>query len=82
MLFHELETILMRDFNTYVLGKNTCSLFKSLQSFMYMFNFNPMISEYTRVCNSSSTAIDLNLVSDPSKISQSRVVSTKMKQMY
>ena len=40
-----------------------------------MFNFSPMISEYTRVCNSSPTAIDLILISDPSKISQFGVVS-------
>ena len=43
---------------------------------MYKFNLNQMISEYTRVCNSSSTAIDLILVSDPSKISQFGGVST------
>ena len=74
--FHEFEAILLGNCNTNVLGNNTCSLFKSLKSFMYMFNFNQMISEYPRVCTSSSTVIDLILVSDLSKISQSGAVST------
>ena len=74
--FTELGTILLGDFNTNVLSMKSCPLFKALKSFIVMFDFKQLISEYTRICNTSSTAIDLILVSDSERISQSGVIYT------
>ena len=72
----ELETSLLGDSNTIVLSVKSCPLFKDLKSFIVMFDFKQLISEYTRICNTSSTEIDLILVSDRERISQSGVIYT------
>lgn len=41
-----------------------------------MFHFKQLICDFTRVCNTAATTIDLILVSDKEKISQSGVVDT------
>ena len=76
--FTELETILLGDFNTNVLSVKSCPLFKALKYFIVMFDFKQLISEYTRICNTSSTAIDLILVSDSERISPSGVIYTNL----
>ena len=55
-------------------SSSRCVLFKHVQSFIHMFNFKQIITDYTRVSNSSSI-IDLILVSDREKISQSGVIN-------
>ena len=74
--FTELETILLGDFNTDVSSEQSCTIFQNFKNFTQMFNFKQLIAEATRICKSTSTTIDLILVSDPDKISQSGVIHT------
>jgi endonuclease/exonuclease/phosphatase family metal-dependent hydrolase len=74
--FLEYETLLLGDFNTDVSSDKSYPLLKCFKSFIHMFHFNQLISEPTRICSTSSTTIDLILVSDHDKISQSGVIST------
>ena len=72
--FNESECIILGDFNTDVSSTTPRNvLFKHLQSFIHMFNFTQFITDFTRVSNSSSI-IDLILVSDREKNSQSGVI--------
>ena len=70
------ETIILGDFNTDVakLCKN-CTLLKTLNTFMDRFHFKQLIVDFTRVCQSTATIIDLILVSDNDKILQSGVMN-------
>ena len=72
--FMDRECILLGDFNTDV-SKNVCTtLNKYLQNFLHMFDLAQIIKDSTRVCHASKSTIDLILVSDKLKISQSGVI--------
>ena len=62
LCIHFTETILLGDFNTNVLSVKSCPLFKALKSCIVMFDFKQLMFEYIRICNTSSTAIDLILL--------------------
>ena len=66
------------DFNTYVNVVSNCSLRRGLEDFQTIFDINQVINEPTRITTTSSTTIDLILVSDPLKISQSGVTSDQL----
>lgn len=68
------ECILLGDFNTNVNSQNTNSLIRSLDRFMKKFSFKQMIKEFTRITGTSATTIDLILVNDVEKISNSGVI--------
>ena len=72
--FIEKESNILGDFNTDVTKSRRCNLVKSLFDVMNMFNFSQIISDVTRVSKTSSTTIDLILVSDTDKISQRDVL--------
>ena len=72
--FNEYETLMLGDFNTNVSKTCKCALVKNLTAFIELFNFSQLIHDFTRICNTSSSTIDLILVSDSDKISQSGVV--------
>ena len=72
--FIEKESNILGDFNTDVTKSRRCNLIKSLFDVMNMFNFSQIISDVTRVSKTSSTTIDLILVSDTDKISQRGVL--------
>ena len=74
--FLQYETFLLGDFNTDVSCPRTIPLVQCFNSFINMFNFTKVINEPTRICSTSSTTIDLILVSDCHKISQSGVIHT------
>ena len=76
--FCEYETILLGDFNTNVSCSSVCPLLTAFRNFIDMFSFTQLIHNYTRVCSSTSTTIDLIMVSDPDKISQSGVIDTSL----
>ena len=67
---HSQETILLGDFN---LSKN-CTLVSALKYMCSLFSFTQIIHNHTRVSLDSSTIIDLMLVSNYDKNSQSGVV--------
>ena len=62
------------DFNTNVSSKQGCNLLKSLTSFLDLFTLSQIIKDPTRVSAKFSSTIDLILVSDTDKISQSGVI--------
>jgi len=66
--------ILTGDFNTNIgsIGNNT--LVNSLPIFCSMFDLHQIIKDPTRVCSTSQSTIDLILVSDVQKITQSGVI--------
>ena len=70
--FSERESIFLGDFNTNVACQSKCSLNSTLKYFCDLFSLKQLISEHTRIY--SSTIIDLILVSDCHKISQSGVI--------
>lgn len=72
--FIENECIILGDFNTDVSKSRRCNLVKSLFDIMNMYNFSQIISDVTRVSKTSSSIIDLILISDTDKISQSGVL--------
>ena len=81
--FSEYETILLGDFNTDVSKTSkSCSLYSSFSSFIDMFNYTQLIHDFTRICSTSSTTIDLILVSDSNNISQSGVIETSFSDHY
>jgi len=61
------------DFNTNCSSTGNFSLINSLNSVCGMFSFKQYIKDFTRIA-STSTTIDLILVSYPDKISQSGVI--------
>ena len=69
--FNEMECVILGDFNTDVPKTRRCKLVRSLFDFMNLFNFSQIISDVTRVSKPSSSVIDLILISDFDKISQS-----------
>ena len=71
----EQESILLGDFNTDTSSTKPSTLKKSLSDFMNLFGFTQIINEPTRVTDTSSTTIDLILVSDVEKITQQGVIS-------
>ena len=72
--FNEKECVILGDFNTNVSKTRRCKLVRSLFDFMNFFNFSQIISDVTRISKTSSSVIDLILVSDFDKISQSGVL--------
>ncbi|XP_060780219.1 uncharacterized protein LOC132888186 isoform X2 [Neoarius graeffei] len=76
--FVDSEVIITGDFNTNVSTSKANSLVNSLKYFCSMFDLHQMITEPTRVCESSQTTIDLMLVSDQDKICQSGVITCGM----
>ena len=72
--FIQSECILLGDFNTDVSSSHRkCPLVTKLKSICAMFSLKQIIQDFTRI-SSSSTTIDLILVSDCEKISQSGVI--------
>ena len=55
-------------------SKQGCNLLKSLTSFLDLFNLSQIINDSTRVSAKSSSTIDLILVSDTDKVSQSSYI--------
>ena len=72
--FLERECILMGDFNTDITNKS-CPTLSGLDRCSRAFGLTQLIHEPTRVCDVSSSTIDLVLVSDPESISQSGVLT-------
>jgi len=72
--FSEYETFIMGDFNSDI--STTNSYHSSLKQFMNMFDLKPIITDFTRICKTSSTVKVLVLISDVSKVSQSGVIHT------
>ena len=72
------ETYILGDFNTDVSLCSTGVLQSSLKSFMHMSNFKQLIQDFTRISNTSSSVIDLILVSDCDKVVQSGVLKTSL----
>ena len=66
------ETVILGNFNTDVSSK--CALVRNLNSLCDMFSLRQIIKDFTRVTSTTSTIIDLILVSDPEKISQSGII--------
>ena len=74
--FTNSETIILGDFNTDVCPRNKHPLRKKLLSICDMFSFDQVIKDFTRICSTTATIIDLILVSDSDKISQSGVIDS------
>ena len=74
-LFDERECVVLGDLNTNMLGNRRCNLVKSLSAFLDLFNWTQIIKDPTRVTTTTSSTIDLILVSDIDKISQSGVIN-------
>ena len=70
------ESIILGDFNVNVFNK--CTLTESLTAFLNMYNFKQLIQDPTRICNTSSTCIDLILASDRDRISQCGVIDSSI----
>ena len=68
----DIETVVLGDFNTNILKKN--SLVNSLNNFMRMCGLSQLIDVPTRVTDSCASIIDLIMVTDQDKISQSGVL--------
>jgi hypothetical protein len=68
------ECYLLGDFNTNVSCNKSNGLVKSLNSFMKMFSLTQLIESPTRITDNSSTTIDLVLVSDRDRVTQSGVI--------
>ena len=73
-LFNERQCVVLGDFNTNTTGSRRCNLTTSLNAFLNLFNWTQIIKEPTRVTTTTSSTIDLILVSDVDKISQSGVI--------
>jgi hypothetical protein len=79
----ECTTFITIVFNTDVKKTSkSCSLYSSFSSFIDMFNYTQLIHDFTRICSTSSTTIDLILVSDSNNISQSGVIETSFSDHY
>ena len=68
------EIIILGDFNTDMKGPLNSNLRRRLLEFQTTFDLDQLIVEPTRITPTSRTIIDLILVSDPAKISQSGVI--------
>lgn len=68
------EIYIIGDLNTDISHQDT-SIFKKLKSFLYSFHMVQIISEFTRVTPSTSSTLDLIIVSDQDKVSQSGVLT-------
>ena len=75
--FSDSECLLLGDFNTdyQQINSKTNQLTVSLKHFMSMFDLSQIIKNPTRITKLTSTILDLILVSDPNKISNSGVLS-------
>ena len=71
--FNETVYVVLGDFNTDVSSNKRSNLVKSLLSFLDLFNMLKIIKDFTRVSTTSST-IDLILITDSEKISQHGVL--------
>lgn len=78
------ETFLLGDFNTNVLsaGKVKKDLLSSFKSLLRIFDMCQLVTQPTRVTANSETCIDLIIVSDPEKITQSGVIPTGLSDHY
>ena len=72
--FIDRECYVLGDYNTNVSSKQRCNLLKSLTSFLDLFNLSQIIRDSTCVSGKSSSTIDLILISDTDKVSQSGVI--------
>lgn len=73
--FKKYELILLGDFNTNVqMPARKNALVDSLTNFNSLFGLKPLISKPTRSCPTSVSTIDLIMVSDHEKISQSGII--------
>ena len=72
-LSNERECIVLSDLNTNISGNVRCNLFKSLNAFLGLYNWTQIIKDPTRVTTTTST-IDLILVSDNDNVSQSGLI--------
>ena len=70
----EREFVVLGDFNTNVTGNQRCKLKTSLNSCLDLMNWTQIINGMTRISTTSSSTIDLILVSDTDEISQSGVL--------
>ncbi len=73
--FMDQECVIMGDFNTNVHQTVDKGLMKHFRNFCRMFDLTQLISDSTRITNTSASCIDLILVSDKDKITQSGVIS-------
>ena len=71
---NELETIILGDFNTNMLGNCNNNLVKSLNEFCSSHSLSQLINSPTRICTTSQSLIDLILVSDSNNVTQSGVL--------
>ena len=74
--FTNKEVIMMGDFNVdnSQLHSHTNPLHVSLKHYMSMFGMTQIINTSTRITSTTSTILDLILISDPAKISQCGVL--------
>ena len=72
--FMDREYYVLGDFNTNVSTKQGCNLLKSLTPFLVLYNLSQIIKDSTHVSAKASSTIDLILVSDTDKVSQSGVI--------
>ena len=72
--FMDSEVYILGDFNTNVACKSKSSLQISLSNFCNNFSLKQLITDYTRITINSKSIIDLIIVSDVSKVSQSGVI--------
>ncbi len=72
--FVQQEMYLLGDFNTDVSTNSNTGLNKSLKNFMKMFGFFQIINSHTRITSTSASTIDLIVVSDVDRVSQSGVI--------
>jgi len=68
------ETYLLGDFNTDVSSKKNNCLVKLLNGFLRMFSFTQLIECHTRVTVSTASILDLIIVSDVDRVTQSGVL--------
>jgi hypothetical protein len=79
----DLEIIILGDFNVNVLNKKkSCSLHKSLANFQRSLNLTQLITEPTRICQHSSTIIDLVFVTDKDNINSSGILPYALSDHY
>ena len=71
--FGNTEVILAGDLNTNILKKDA-PIYKSFSNFCNLHSLTQLISQFTRVCSSTQTIIDLVITSDKSKIAKSGVI--------
>ena len=77
----DVETIIIGDWNTDMQRKDT-SVFKSFSRICDLHGFSQLITQPTRVCETTQTTIDLILTSDRSRISSKGVIACGLSDHY